>query len=390
MLLISEDLDELLALADRIVVLYAGRIIGELPCRRHAASTRALMTGHEGTPGVAGDAERREPHAHAGSSRWRAPIAVGLAVVATFLITAIPIRAGGASPATAYWRYLITPLTSANSLQEVLLAASPLLLTGLAVAIAFRAGYYNIGAEGQFLAGAMGATVPGLYAPDLDAWLALPLALGAGAAAGLLWALLPAWLKRVAGIDEVVTTLLLNPVALLLLQGLLNGPWRHPESGFPDSETFGPGYELPTILGSERVHAGLLIGVVAIIVTAVVMSLTPVGLRVKAAGQARLLRRASAASASVDLQWTAALLSGAIAGLAGACQVLGVQHQLTGSIAAGYGYTGIVVASLGALTAGGVLLVGLLLGTSPSAPRTPRSSCRSPSRWATSSPPCCC
>ena len=218
---------------------------------------------------------------------------MALAVVATFLITAIPIRAGGASPAAAYWRYLVTPLTSWNSIQEVLLAASPLLLTGLAVAIAFRAGYYNIGAEGQFLAGAIGATVPGLYAEDLDAWIALPLALSAGALAGLLWALLPAWLKRAAGIDEVVTTLLLNPVALLLLQGLLNGPWRHPESGFPDSETFGPGYSLPTIFGSERVHAGLLIGLVAIAATAVVMSLTPIGLRIKAAGQAPAAARFS-------------------------------------------------------------------------------------------------
>ena len=135
-------------------------------------------------------------------------------------------------------------------------------------------------------------------------------------------------------------------------------------------------------------HAGLLIGVVAIIVTAVVMSLTPVGLRLKAAGQAPAAARFSGIRV-VDRSGPRRC-SGAIAGLAGACQVLGVQHQLTGSIAAGYGYTGIVVASLGALTAGGVLLVGLLLGTSPSAPRTPRSSCRSPSRWATSSPPCCC
>jgi simple sugar transport system permease protein len=295
------------------------------------------------------------------SSRWRAPIAVACAVVATFLITALPIRAGGASPLAAYRRYLITPLTSWNSVQEVLLAASPLLLTGLAVAIAFRAGYYNIGAEGQFLAGAIGASVPGLYAEGLDAWIALPLALSAGALAGTLWALLPAWLKRGAGIDEVVTTLLLNPVALLLLQGLLNGPWRHPESGFPDSETFGPGYELPTIFGSDRVHAGLLIGLAAIAATAVVMSLTPTGLRIKAAGQAPAAARFSGINVA-RLQWTAALVSGALAGLAGACQVLGVQHQLTGSIAAGYGYTGIVVASLGALTAGGVLLVGLLLG----------------------------
>jgi general nucleoside transport system permease protein len=177
----------------------------------------------------------------------------------------------------------------------------------------------------------------------------------------LLWALLPAWLKRVAGIDEVVTTLLLNPVAVLLLQGLLNGPWRNPESGFPDSETFGPGYELPTMFGSDRVHIGLLIAVVLIAATAIVMALTPLGLRLKAAGQAPDAARFSGIAVT-RLQFSAALVSGAIAGLAGACQVLGVQHQLTGSVAGGYGYTGIVVASLGALTAGGVLLVGLLLG----------------------------
>ena len=179
----------------------------------------------------------------------------------------------------------------------------------------------------------------------------MPLALGAGAAAGLLWALLPAWLKRVAGIDEVVTTLLLNPVALLLLQGLLNGPWRNPESGFPDSETFGPGYELPTMFGSDRVHIGLLIAVVLIAGTAIVMALTPLGLRLKAAGQAPDAARFSGIAVA-RLQFSAALVSGAIAGLAGACQVLGVQHQLTGSVAGGYGYTGIVVATLGGLTAG--------------------------------------
>lgn len=294
-------------------------------------------------------------------SRWRTPLAVGVAVVLTFAITALPIRGSGANPISAYRRYLVTPLTSANSFQEVLLAATPVLLTGLAVAIAFRAGYFNIGAEGQFLAGAMGATLPGIQLSDLPAWGALPLALGAGAVAGLAWAFLPAWLKRVAGIDEVVTTLLLNPVALLLLQGLLNGPWRHPESGFPDSETFGSGYDLPTIFGTERVHAGLLIAVALIVVTAVVLSFTPLGLRLKAAGQSPDAARFSGIDVG-RLQWRCALVSGAVAGLAGAAQVLGVQHQLTGSIAVGYGYTGIVVATLGALSAVGVLAVGLLLG----------------------------
>lgn len=294
-------------------------------------------------------------------SPWRVVAAIAAAVVLTFVVTAGPIRGAGVSPFTAYRRFLVTPLTSWYSVQEVLLTASPLVLTGLAVAIAFRSGYYNIGAEGQFLLGAIGATIPGIHLSDLPAGIALPLALLAGTAAGLLWALLPAWLKRVAAIDEVVTTLLLNPVALLLLQGLLNGPWRHPTSGFPDSETFGPGYRMPTPFG-DRVHAGLMLGVVLVLATAVVMAVTPLGLRIKAAGQSPDAARFSGIDVAT-IQWRAALVSGAVAGLAGASQVLGVQHQLTGSIAVGHGYTGVVVATLGALQAIGVLLVALLLGT---------------------------
>lgn len=293
--------------------------------------------------------------------RWHALVAIAGAAVVTFVITAGPIRASGANPLSAYNRYLIVPLRSSYSLQEVLLSATPLLLTGLAVAVAFRAGYFNIGAEGQFLLGAIGATVPGLYAADLPAGVALPLGLAAGAVGGLAWAVLPAWLKRVAGIDEVVTTLLLNPVALLLLQGLLNGPWRHPQSGFPDSDTYGHGYAMPHLLGSNRVHAGLLIAVVLIVVYGVIMAYTPLGLRLRAAGEAPDAARFS--GIKVDgVRWWGALASGAIAGLAGAVQVLGVQHQLTGSIAVGYGYSGVVVATLGGLSAIGVALVGLLLG----------------------------
>jgi simple sugar transport system permease protein len=294
-------------------------------------------------------------------ARWHAPVAVLAAVAVTFLVTAGPIRGAGANPLSAYNRYLVEPLKSSYSIQEVLLSATPLLLTGLAVAVAFRAGYYNIGAEGQFLAGAMAATAPGVHLDGLPAGVALPLGLAAGAVGGALWASLPAWLKRYAGIDEVVTTLLLNPVALLLLQGLLNGPWRHPDSGFPDSATFGPGYVLPTVIGSDRVHAGLVIALIALTVFGVVMTYTPLGLRVRAAGESPEAARFSGIGVE-RLRWWSALASGAIAGLAGAVQVYGVQHQLTGSIAVGYGYTGVVVASLGMLTAVGVLLVGLLLG----------------------------
>lgn len=292
--------------------------------------------------------------------RWLAPAAVVLAVLVTLALTAGPIRLAGAAPVAAFERYVITPLTTANGVAEVLLAATPLLFTGLAVAIAFRVGYYNIGAEGQFLAGAMATTAVAFSAPDLPAVLALPLGVLGGALGGLVWAFLPAVLRRRFGIDEVVTTLLLNPVAVLLLQGLLNGPWRNPETGFPDSARFGAGYELPELFGS-RVHAGLLLGLVLVAVAAVVLAATPLGVRLRAAGQSPAAAGFSGIRVGL-LQYRSALVSGAIAGAGGASQVLGVQHQLTGSLAAGYGYTGVVVATLGGLSALGVLAVALLLG----------------------------
>jgi simple sugar transport system permease protein len=293
--------------------------------------------------------------------RWVAPLAVVAAGVVTLALTAIPIRLAGANPPAAFERYLITPLTTTSGVYEVLLTATPLLFTGIAVAIAFRVGYWNIGAEGQFLAGAIATTALALGLPDLPAVLALPLGFVAGAVGGLVWATLPAWLKRHAEIDEVVTTLLLNPVALLVVQGLLNGPWRNSSSGFTDSDRFGSGYDLPALLPDTRVHWGFGVAVLLIVVTGYVMTRTATGLRIRAAGQSP--RAAAFSGIEVGrLRFRAALVSGAIAGLGGASQVMGVQHQLTQGISNNYGYTGIIVATLGGLGAIGVLLVAVLLG----------------------------
>lgn len=293
--------------------------------------------------------------------RWVAPLAVVAAGLVTLALTAIPIRLAGANPPAAFERYLITPLSTTSGIYEVLLTATPLLFTGIAVAIAFRAGYWNIGAEGQFLVGAVATTALALGLPDLPAVVALPLGFAAGAVGGLVWATLPAWLKRHAEIDEVVTTLLLNPVALLVVQGLLNGPWRNSSSGFTDSDRFGPGYDLPALVPDTRVHWGFGIALLLIIVTGYVMARTPTGLRIRAAGESP----EAAAFSGIEvgrLRFRAALVSGAIAGLGGASQVMGVQHQLTQGISNNYGYTGIIVATLGGLSAVGVLLVAVLLG----------------------------
>jgi simple sugar transport system permease protein len=293
--------------------------------------------------------------------RWLAPLLVGCAVVITYLLTAGPIRWAGANPMAAYRRYVVWPLTSGASFGEVLLTSTPLLFTGLSVAIAFRAGFYNIGAEGQFLVGAVAATWVGTSFDGLPAAVAIPLALVVGAFAGAMWILIPALLRVGFRIDEVVTTLLLNPVALLLVQGLLNGPWRNPENQFPESEHIGPGFRFPIVIPTTRVHLGFAIVLVLAGLAWLVLARTATGLHVRAVG----LTSAGARFNGVSVERTmlsAALVSGAIAGLGGVSQVCGLQRQLTGEISAGFGYTGIVVATLAALTPIGVVLVAVLLG----------------------------
>lgn len=292
--------------------------------------------------------------------RWVAPVAIGIAALVTLVLTAIPIRLAGANPPAAFERYLLVPLSTRSGVFEVLLTATPLLFTGIAAAIAFKAGYWNIGAEGQFLTGAIAVTWVGTTWTGLPAVVALPLGLLAGAIGGLLWAVPPAWLKG-HGIDEVVTTLLLNPVALLVVQGLLNGPWRNSETGFTDSDRLGAGFDLPILIDGSRAHWGLIVVLIIIALTWAVLGRTALGVRLTAAGQAPHTAAFSGVPVG-RIQFRAALVSGGIAGMGGATQVMGVQHQLTQGISTGYGYTGVIVATLAGLTALGVVLVSLLLG----------------------------
>jgi simple sugar transport system permease protein len=294
-------------------------------------------------------------------SVWSTPVLVAIAIGATFLITAGPILLAGANPMDAYIAFVVTPLTSQFTLLEVLVTATPILLTGAAVAIAFRAGYWNIGAEGQLLLGAIAAAGIGTVVGGLPPPVALVLMVGGGAVAGGAWALIPALLRVRFGIDEVVTTLLLNPVALLLVNGLLHGPWRDPTTGFPESPRIAASAEFPTLIDRSRLHVGFLLALMVIVVAWYVVARTPAGLRLRAAG----LSPHGARFAGINVSRTllgAALLSGAIAGIAGVSEVAGIQNRLTGGLSPGYGYTGIVVATLGTLTMPGVAIAAVFLG----------------------------
>ena len=292
--------------------------------------------------------------------RWFTLVIPAAAVALTFLLTSLFFISSGANPINAFGYLLLDPLATRFGQLEVLVTATPLLLTGAAVAWAFRAGYYNIGAEGQLLAGAIAAAWIGTKVGDLQVPLSLASMVAGGMVAGALWALIPALLRVRFGIDEVVTTLLLNPVALLLVTGLLNGPWRNPETGFPESERIAASAEFPQIVERSRLHLGFFIAVVVIALGWFISSKTTIGLKLRSSGLSPHGARFAGINVTRMLM-IAALGSGAIAGIAGVSEIAGIQFRLTEGVSPGYGYTGIVIATLGALSMLGAAAAAVFL-----------------------------
>jgi len=292
---------------------------------------------------------------------WVRPLVPVISVVITFIITSILILWNGSNPFSAYYYFLIEPLSSQVSAIEVLVKSTPLLLTGIAVTFAFSAGYWNIGAEGQLLAGAIAAAGLGMALGDLPAVLAIPLMLIGGFLAGMAWALIPALLKVKLAVDEVVTTLLMNTVILFFISFLLNGVWRDPVSGWPQSPQIAAATVFFKLVPRSRLHFGFLVALIVIAVVWLVLTRTALGLRMRAVG----LGREAAQFAGIKVERTmliAALVSGGIAGLAGVGEVAGIHYHLTDAISPGYGYTGIIAATLGGLNPWGVGLAALFIG----------------------------
>jgi simple sugar transport system permease protein len=292
---------------------------------------------------------------------WQQALIPLVSILLTFLLTAGFVLAVEASPLRASYYFLLDPLSNRVRALEVLVKSTPLLLTGAAVAFAFAGGYWNIGAEGQLYMGATAATAVGLQVHDWPAWLAIPLVVAAGLGAGMLWAVAPALMKVKLRIDEVVTTLLLNYVAIYVVSALLNGPWRDPVSQWPQSPEIAAAAVLPRIIPRSRLHLGFILALLVLFAFWYVLSRTPFGLKMRAVG----LNREAARFSGIPVERTTlivALVSGAIAGLAGAVEVAGIHFHLIDAISPGYGYTGIIIATLGALNAVGVALAAVFIG----------------------------
>lgn len=284
-----------------------------------------------------------------------------VSILLTFLLTSGFVLAYGENPLRAAYYFLLDPLSNPVRLIEVLVKATPLLLTGIAVAFAFSGGYWNIGVEGQLYMGATAATAIGLQMGGVPAWLALPLLIVGGSLAGMAWALLPALMKVRLKIDEVVTTLLLNYVAIFLVSAILNGPWRDPVSQWPQSPEIAASAIFPRLIPRSRLHLGFVLALLVIVGVWYILSRTSFGLKMKAVG----FNMEAARFAGIRVERTmliVALVSGAIAGLAGAGEVAGIHFHLIDAISPGYGYTGIIVATLGTLNPIGVSLAALFIG----------------------------
>jgi simple sugar transport system permease protein len=287
-----------------------------------------------------------------------APIGAGIAALA---LAAIPLAFAGAPILEAYRLMFRGAFGSLFAFSETLTRTTPLILTGLAAAVAFRARLWNIGGEGQLYAGALAAVAVGTGVIDGPPAVMLPLVLIAGALAGALLMLGPALLKLRFGADEVVTTLLLNFVMLLFVQMMLEGALQDPMGlGWPQSAPIIDAASLPPLIPRMRVHTGLLIGLFAAVAVAILIRRTVWGFEIRAVGE----NAAAARFAGIPVTATmvrVALLSGGLAGLAGVGEVAGLKGYLTTDLSPGFGYAGIVVAMLAGLSPLGVVAAALFI-----------------------------
>ena len=292
-----------------------------------------------------------------------------LAVVLALALGGLTMLATGVDVPTigrAFAALFTGSFGSVSAVSETLTAAAPVTLTALGIALGFRAGLFNIGAEGQMLIGGLAAVVVGFSFPDLPGYIHLPLALIVGALGGALWAALAGWLKAATGAHEVITTIMLNLIATQLTSYLLrNPPIQKPGRHDPISQSVVDSAILPKLLGwfdpNLRLNAGILIVLAMVVVVYWLLFRTTLGFEFRASGLNPFAARYAGMRSGLIIVAVMAI-GGALAGLAGGIQVLGVLGRASPGFSGGAGFNGIAVALLGRSHPVGVLLAGILFG----------------------------
>jgi len=278
----------------------------------------------------------------------------------SLLLAAVLLSLSGASPWKTYAAMFMGAFGGKYQFMETLVKAIPLMLTGLGVSLAFRLRFWNIGAEGQLVLGGVAAAWIILFIPGIPLFLRLPLGLLAGVIAGGLWAGIPALLKAYWKVDETLTTLMMNYIAILFSEYLYYGPWRDPDGyGFPGTKIFPQEAWLPRISG--RAHYGLYFAIILAVVIWFILSRTRWGFELQMMGKNQKAARCQGVRIERNII-LALLFSGGLAGLAGACEVTAISHRLQQGLSMGYGFTAIIIAWMSQLNPIAALFVSILMG----------------------------
>jgi len=283
-----------------------------------------------------------------------------IAILGAFLVGMIVLFASGHSPIEAYGAMLVGAFGDIYGIGQTFTQATPIIFTALAFLFAFKSGLFNIGAEGQLLIGGFTAALVGTSFNGLPVFIHLPLALLAGAAGGALWGFIPAVLKAKLGAHEVITTMMLSYVALYLTSYMVNYPLKAP-GWVPQTVLITSSAELPRILPPTQLSASFILALIIAGITIYVLQRTTIGYEVRAIG----LNPAAAESSGINIKRGlifALVVSGAIAGLGGAGEVLGVHRRYIDGFSPGYGWDGLAVALIGGLNPLGSVLAAILFG----------------------------
>lgn len=284
-----------------------------------------------------------------------------LSIVVALAISTFILLGQGKDPLQAFAYIFQGGLGDLASFSASLVSASPLMLAGLGIAFAFRAGIFNIGAEGQLYLGAMLATWVGTLPLGLPTLVHLPLAVLAGMVAGAVWAFIPAYLKVTKGFNEVIMTILLNYIGVYFVNASIHSYLQEANGHYPQTDKVLATARLPKLVANSELHAGIILGLIGAVILYIVLQKTDFGYQVRCVGSNPEAARTSGMNAKLTLI-VAMLVSGAFAGLAGTAEVLGYQHLLLENFSPNTGYDAIAVALLGRLNPLGVVLAAVFIG----------------------------
>jgi simple sugar transport system permease protein len=284
-----------------------------------------------------------------------------LSIVIGLVFAGLFIGLSGKDPLEVYQLMYTGAFGSVYGLSETLVKAVPLILASLAVSVAFRMQLWNIGAEGQLYMGAFGATWVALTYPGWSAWVLLPAMMLAGFLMGGLWGLLPAIPRAYFKVNETITTLLLNYIAMLWVDYLVYGPWKDPKGlGFPITAPFSDGAILPSF-GVTRIHLGIVFALMAVFILYVVLRYTRWGFEIRVSGESATAAQYAGMNYVRNILLVM-FISGGLAGLAGMTEVSGITQRLQHGISPGYGYSAIIIAWLARLNPFAIVLVSFVFG----------------------------